>query len=344
MAKELECDFYFGKNLPGGEQLRKMDVKSLPGFKKESRVFKIRYIWQCNVIQQAFKKYQIYILTGSPSLSNIVFMIFAKILNKKVYLWTHGLKTLEEGRRSLARFFFRSATGYFLYGNYGKEIMTKFGIPENYIFVINNSMDYDRQLEVRNQLVSNTIYVERFKNSDPVIIYSGRLLKNKKVEMILEGQKILISECPFNFVLVGDGSERVKLEDKARELGVMSRVWFYGACYEEQKLGNLFYNATLTISPGNVGLTAIHSMMYGTPVLTHDNFSHQMPEFEAVRQGETGLFFKENDLLDLAGKIKCWIERRKDRNETRRKCFDIIDNHYNPYHQIKVIKQAIENI
>ena len=44
------------------------------------------------------------------------------------------------------------------------------------------------------------------------------------------------------------------------------------------------------VSPGNVGLTAIHSLSYGTPVLTHNNFNNQMPEVESIQPGFNGYF------------------------------------------------------
>lgn len=341
MAKELNCDFYFGVNLPDGQKIKKMDLASLPGFKKESKVFKLRYQWQCNVVVQAFKNYQVYILTGHATISNIVFMFFAKLLKKKVFLWTHGFKKLEDGKRSYVRFFFQNATGYFLYGNYGKKMTIEYGIPEDRLFVINNSLDYDRQLKVRNKLTSSKIYVERFKNNDPVIIFTGRLLSGKKINYILDAQKKLLTENPFNLVLVGDGPETTNLKRIADELGLASRVWFYGACYDEEILGDLLYNATLTVSPGNVGLTAIHSMMYGTPVLSHDDVSLQMPEFETIKQGETGLLFNEDDVEDMASNIKKWIINFSDREAVRNKCFGVIDDYYNPYYSIGVMKRAI---
>lgn len=344
MAKEFGCDFFFGSNLLEGKQLKKMDLSLLPGFKKESKVFQLRYIWQCNVVKQAFKDYQIYILTGHSSPSNIVFMLFAKLFRKKVFLWTHGFKKSEERKNPFAHFFFKNATGYFLYGNYGREMMIKYGIPENRLFVINNSLDYDKQLQVRDNLSPNDIFVKKFKNDDPVIIFTGRLQSEKKIKYIFEAQRILALECPFNLVIVGDGPEEAGLRQKVDEWELSDRVWFYGACYDENILGNLFYNATLTVSPGNIGLTAVHSMMYGTPVLTHDNFSHQGPEYEAVKQGETGLLFKEDDVADLASNIKNWITNFVDREVIRDNCFSVVDDYYNPYYSIDVMKQAINTL
>lgn len=43
----------------------------------------------------------------------------------------------------------------------------------------------------------------------------------------------------------------------------------------------------------------MHSMMFGCPVITHNNFNWQMPEYEAIKPGITGDFFKMDDVSDL---------------------------------------------
>ena len=53
------------------------------------------------------------------------------------------------------------------------------------------------------------------------------------------------------------------------------------------------------VSPGNVGLTAMHALVYGIPVISHSNAAAQMPEFEAITPGLTGELFKENDVFSL---------------------------------------------
>ena len=52
----------------------------------------------------------------------------------------------------------------------------------------------------------------------------------------------------------------------------------------------------------------MHSLIYGTPVVTHNNFAEQMPEFEAVRPNVSGAFYKYNDVSDLCLKIEEVIE------------------------------------
>jgi glycosyltransferase involved in cell wall biosynthesis len=128
----------------------------------------------------------------------------------------------------------------------------------------------------------------------------------------------------------------------SRKSGLSKRYWFYGACYEEAVIGEMYYNATACISPGNVGLTAIHSLMYGCPVITHSDFSKQMPEFEAIRVGSTGDFFEYGNAGSLAETIEAWLKGHYPKNEAlRNDCFRIIDEKFNPYYQIKVLNSQL---
>ena len=131
------------------------------------------------------------------------------------------------------------------------------------------------------------------------------------------------------------------LQALSRELGLENQVWFYGACYDEKVNAELLYNADLCVSPGNVGLTAIHSLMFGCPDLTHDNFKMQMPEFESIVSGKTGDFFEYGNVDSLAQKIGQWFDNSKDRELIRKNCFEEIDNSWNPEYQIDVFKRAL---
>jgi len=112
--------------------------------------------------------------------------------------------------------------------------------------------------------------------------------------------------------------------------------------FEEERLGELIYNADVCVSPGNVGLTAIHCLTYGTPVITNDNFTNQGPEFEVIRENVTGAFFKENSVEDLCRKIKAWTSlSSENRESTRKQCQTIIAEHYTPQYQVNVLKNLI---
>jgi glycosyltransferase involved in cell wall biosynthesis len=83
-------------------------------------------------------------------------------------------------------------------------------------------------------------------------------------------------------------------------------------------------------------------MVFGTPVLTHDDFPHQMPEFEAIKEGETGTFFKYGDVNSLAETINHWFEEKaNERNAVRKACMEEIDHNWTPKFQMEVLKKHL---
>jgi glycosyltransferase involved in cell wall biosynthesis len=146
-----------------------------------------------------------------------------------------------------------------------------------------------------------------------------------------------------NALIVGNGEEKVMLMDEAARLGVDERVWFYGDCYDEELISELLFNADVCISPGNVGLTAIHSLTYGCPVITHDDFAYQGPEFEVILEGNTGAFFKKENIKSLVSVTERWLcDSFNKRNRIRQQCYDVIDAKWNPNNQIKILKKVFQ--
>ena len=215
----------------------------------------------------------------------------------------------------------------------------KKGFNESKLHVIYNSLEYTKQYGLRKKLKETTVFKDYFKNEMKVLIFVGRLTKVKKLNMLIKVLKL----NNYNLVIVGNGEEKKKLTTLVHQEKLTSRVWFYGESYDEIELSNLIYNADVCVSPGNVGLTAIHSLSYGTPVITHNNFANQMPEFEAIVKDYTGDFFKEDSIEDMAFKIKKWLSNKKGkRKEIRVNCFKVIDTKFNPHYQINVFKKNIK--
>ena len=86
----------------------------------------------------------------------------------------------------------------------------------------------------------------------------------------------------------------------------------------------------------------MHAMVYGTPVLTHDDFPWQMPEFEAIKPGITGAFFHRGDIESLSHAIDAWFEQSGyDRELIRKACYKEIDSFWTPEYQINVLKKHL---
>ena len=217
-------------------------------------------------------------------------------------------------------------------------------MPEKKLFAIHNSLDYDTQKALRERIQPSDIYKEHFKNDHPTIIFIGRLIKDKKLDILVDAlAKLRERDEMYNLVFVGNGTQKEELESHVSRLSLNEQVWFYGACYDECTNAELIFNSDLCIVPGAIGLTAIHSMMFGVPVITHDYFPNHGPEFESIKSGITGEYFKHNDSKSLVSAIQSWFSiHRDDRDAVRQACFNEIDTKWNPYFQMDMIKKNLK--
>lgn len=161
----------------------------------------------------------------------------------------------------------------------------------------------------------------------PTITFIGRLTPVKRIDLLIDAVNgINTHSAIINLLIMGGGTEMEELK-KMGEDGVNNRwIHFTGACFDEEMIGKYLSKADLCVSPGNVGLIAIHSFSFGTPMSTHSNMSNQMPEAEALQEGYNGFFFKENDVEDLKNKINEWFQMNLDRDLVKNRCMELLVN------------------
>lgn len=339
--QEFDCDFVFGDNYL---DVKKVDYTLLNRVKEVKNLDFYGIKWQKGTLKYAFKKYDAYVVIGEPAILSVWFlMLICKLLRKPVYLWSHGWYGKETKLKTFVKkAFYHLSEGVLLYGTYAKKLMIQAGIPEKKLHVIYNSLDYESQLKQRETIKPTQLYQDHFQNANHNLIFVGRLTKVKKLDMIIDAM-ILAKQRgnSYNCTFVGDGEEKAYLESKVKACGLQDSVWFYGACYAEDELARMIYNADLCVSPGNVGLTAMHSLIYGCPIITHDNFPYQMPEFEAIIPNKTGAFFKFDNVESLSRAIDQWFNLQLDRDVVRQMAYREIDERWNPYTQIKTFKNII---
>mgnify|MGYP001357610022 CR=1 FL=1 len=338
--------YYSKQNLRG--------IKSfnpLPDYDNIKKIYHVKnyffgktLIWQSRVVKDLiFENFQIAIFMGDMSvISTWIGSLICKIRKKEVFFWGHGLYGNESLLKKYFRILFlRLADKNILYENRAKKLLIKSGFDKKTIEVIYNSLDYDTQLELFKKLERKKILNHLFKKKMPIIVFIGRLTKNKKIDFLIKSLGIINKNNPkVNLLVIGDGPQKKNLEILAINTLNKSNFLFYGELYDEKKIAELLYESSICISPGNVGLTAIHSLSYGTPVASHKNLNFQMPEVESIIDGENGFLFKENDMNDLSDKILFWIKNKKPQKKNIRK---IIDDKYNPYFQKKILDKLILN-
>lgn len=285
-------------------------------------------------------------------LSTWVGILLARLLGKKTYFWSHGVYG-NEGRlkRWVRVSFYRLAHGMFLYGDYSKELLVSYGMSPKNLHVIYNSLDYRLQRRLRDEktealvgsIRTNLFGQEAEKR--PYLLFVGRLTEVKRLDLLVRAvAELNEAGRDVNCLFIGEGSELGNLRSLTASLCIEDRVRFYGACHDEVELSDLIYAGDVCVAPGNVGLTAMHALSYGTPVVTHDDRCWQMPEFEAITPGVTGEFFERNNLSALVNRIEEVLDWcQYDRKGVRLKCFKVIDQNYNPENQARLIKEVLDS-
>ena len=342
----FECEWHFSDE-DGG--VRRFDTNTLKNvtIHKHTQVKKFHWISGINKLLCKKDNNTFLMLAGTVDLSCWLFYFRAKLFypKKKIYLWGHGWYGKESYiQKLIKKIFFRKVDGFFLYGDYAKSEMIKEGFEINKLHVIKNSLDYDKQLELRNNIYPSDVYKRHFKNDYPTIIFIGRLTQVKKLDQIVKAVGLLQQRGEhYNIVFVGDGKMHQMLEAETVKYHLQDNVWFYGACFDEKMNAEFIYNADLCVAPGNIGLTAMHVLMFGCPAISHNDFKWQMPEFEAIIPGKTGDFFEYDNVDDLARCISQWFTSKKNsREDVRLACYKEIDEYWNPHYQLNLIRKTLD--
>jgi glycosyltransferase involved in cell wall biosynthesis len=254
--------------------------------------------------------------------------LLARMLGRRVFFWGHGYLSAPRGLKGLVRrLFYAVPTDHMVYSRLAKAHLIAAGWPPERVHVIWNSLDTDAQALQRakhTQERTRQVRMELFGEADtPVVICTSRLIAMRRLDLLL----------------VGDGPERGALQEQARRLGV--RVHFEGACYDESRLGALIMSSNVTVSPGKTGLTAVHSIGYGVPVVSHDDPDDQGPEYEAIIPGRTGSLYRRGDVDSLAHAIRPWLGTSSADPQVREACIGFVERFWNPTHQRRAIERAV---
>lgn len=357
LSNKSDCfNLFFGINPAFGIHEIDFSQKQFTPFQHKLHRIKNYWIkgkilfWQNGVIAKCLTgKLDVAIFLGEMyCLSTWFAAIICHLRGIEVVFWGHGIYG-NEGflKLFLRKTFYRLASKHLLYERRAKSIMTAQGFNPDKLYVVFNSLDYNKHNKLREQFQQLTkldVFPFLKNPSLPVLVFIGRLTKIKKLEFLMQAvNEINADSLKVNLLIIGDGPERDKLEKLGNRGIIDDWVHFTGACYDEIEIGRYLFSSNLCVSPGNIGLTAIHSLSFGTPVCTHSNLKNQMPEAEAISDGYNGFYFEENNKSDLITKIEKWLTNNTSRKLVRQRCHEIIHKYYNPNYQLSVFNQLINN-
>jgi N-acetyl-alpha-D-glucosaminyl L-malate synthase BshA len=182
-----------------------------------------------------------------------------------------------------------------------------FNVPAHRIRVIPNFIDPEVFRRDKEPCHRATLAPQ----GEKIIMHISNFRPVKRIPDVVEIFARIQEKVPARLVFVGDGPERPRGQEKARELGIQDRVLFLG---KHQSVDELLACADLFLLPSkneSFGLAALEALACGVPVVGSNMGG--LPE--VVVHGETGYLFPmgEVDAMAAAG-----IDLLKDEAEWKR--------------------------
>ena len=258
--------------------------------------------------------YDVIFIYGNPRIiSNLVYALILLLLKRKVVIWgqahTAGSKPLLKRIRLL---WWRCFRYFFVYTDNESKWLARNGFCNKIIVGMNNGLDQRKIDRIRKQWPKQKLIQwqqENKINGRPLLVSCARLVaKNHFEECIELLSRMQNEDYDVAWVVIGDGPQRYHLKQLSESCGVADRIIWLGPVYKEEELAPWFLSADLFLHPAAIGLSLLHAMGYGLPVVTQDDASGHMPEFAAFRNGETGLLYTSGDMSDLHNKVRSLID------------------------------------
>ncbi|MGC8479006.1 MAG: glycosyltransferase [Candidatus Micrarchaeia archaeon] len=212
-----------------------------------------------------------------------------------------------------ARFFYNKCNAVIAPSNAIKKILLRHGIKN--VFVVPNGINLERfdykkisGAKARRKLLGG--------RKGKLVLYLGRISKEKNIEVMLEAAKILRSKRhDIYFAIGGAGPAEEHYKRLAEELGIGDAVKFLGFI-KDKKLPEYYAACDLLCMPSTFetqGIVALEAMAMNKPVVAANYLALK----EIVVNGKNGEKFVPGSARSCAGKIERVINSKGKYNAMR---------------------------
>ena len=166
-----------------------------------------------------------------------------------------------------------------------KDDLTSVGVDANKIKVSPNGIDYQWISEISP------------KNEELDILYAGRLIEHKNVDVLIKAINIVKKEIPdIKCGVIGDGPERERLERLSKDLGLENNVKFFGFLEKSEEVLAYMKSSKVFALPSmreGSPVTAVEANACGLPVITVDHPNNGTVSL--IKEGENGFICELNE-------------------------------------------------
>ncbi|MDX2369615.1 MAG: glycosyltransferase family 4 protein [Colwellia sp.] len=190
---------------------------------------------------------------------NTIFSIYFNKNSK--FIWWGAWITKSKIANFIRLYFTKKSFANVFYTNEARLDFINYGIDDYNLYVANNTFDVGKRIKSYENQLKNTI------------LFVGSLDKRKKNDVTINAFEKIINHIPqdINLIIIGDGSERKKLEQLVAELKIEERVFFKGKITSVDELQEYYKKAIVSVSFGQAGLSVLQSLGFGVPFLTKKN-------------------------------------------------------------------------
>jgi glycosyltransferase involved in cell wall biosynthesis len=311
-----------------------------------------KIVWQFLPFIKIMKEADVIFIDGNPRIvSQALFATFLRLIGRKVVVWSmvHSFRN-NKSTENIRHFWLRLFKFHFVYNDADIIALQEMGFTNKKLVAMNNGLDQKKIDKIIGDWSYNTLKEWQDKNNltnRTVILSSGRLV-SPKYDLMLEALPLLIIQYPdILWCVIGDGSDRIKMEQTAHEKNLSNNILFVGELFDEEKLAPWFLSAKLFIHPCAIGLSIMHAFGYGLPIITHNNHAEHGPEYIAFKEGLTGYNYDNGNIKSLVSIIIKLLTNEKIRLNMKYNCKKIVREKYNvdimTNRFFQMVKSAIEN-
>lgn len=196
-------------------------------------------------------------------------------------------------------------------------------------------------LKVPTAVISNGIDLQRFAQHSalekkkvikkyhlpaiPIVLYVGRLDKEKKIAVLIKALPSLKKEFAFHVVVAGTGVQLENLQNMAKKLRVDDNVSFPGFV-DDADLATLYSLAAVFVMPSTAelqSLVTMEAMAVGLPIIGAR--AGAIPYL--VKTNKNGFLFFPDSVKDLVKKLQILLEDEKLRKRMGSQSLAFIKEH-----------------
>ena len=302
---------------------------------------KFGIVWQQHLINFSLKNIDVLVVAGNPrNIPMLILSIRARILGIKcVWLGHYKSSTTKNWRLNIRLLLYLIPKNICFYSdnelNMAKKRLRK---PHLNLFSISNGVDSSHIKKYRAPYLAS----ERQKK----IIFIGRLKKDSKINNLIDALKIMHDQYAMTDVsldIIGEGPEEERIEEQIDKLNISSCINLHGALTNEKNISKIFNEAAIFISADRVGLSILHSLSYGVPVLVNDARDSQGPEVDVMLLSDVGEKH-EGTALSIAKKASALLNNIELRDNYSSAALYILNSHHNTDIMYTRFKELIKSI